>query len=278
MSLIGLGELLKKGLNIFKVRLVPLIAIGVISSAIGLAAGSLTTKKWFASVSAIVQSANPDAAVTQENFRALLANLPPDQMSNAFLNPLLWVGALLAFVIGLWSQGALMLAVYPYESGAGGEPRGLGAVAQEAFKLMKKLLLIDLILGLAGILIGGAGALLIAGASLVNVPEWLVLIPVIALILFLGVYFGFAPLLLVVENQSVMGSLKRSRELVKSRWLATAARLGVMLLVALPCAILLALIPVVGAALGQVLVAPFVLACVLALLESLKTSQSSETA
>ncbi|GEM_PF-5789422 len=278
MSLIGLGELLKKGLNIFKVRLVPLVAIGIVSSVIGLSVGSLTTKKWFNSVSATVQSANPDATVTQENFRDLLANLPPEQMSSAFLSPLLWVGALLAFVIGLWSQGALMLSAYPYESGSAGAPRELGAIAKEALGLMKKLFLIDLVLGLAGIVIGAAGALLIAAASLVSIPEWLVLIPVIALILFLGVYFGFAPLLLVVENQSVLGSLKRSRELVKNRWLATAARLGIMLLVALPCAVGLAMIPVVGAALGQVLIAPFVLTCVVALLESLKGSQASEAA
>lgn len=94
--------------------------------------------------------------------------------------------------------------------------------------------------------------LLIVGLA-VTLANFLFVIPGILL----GVWWGFAIFILILEDQSVMNSLKGSYELVKGWWWAVFSR--VLFLISLAVLIsALALIPVVGMFLSYVLYMLFV--------------------
>lgn len=129
-------------------------------------------------------------------------------------------------LLGVWMEGSMWTMIQQLDRGGSD---GVGDIMKKSWK--KKWVLLGVAI-LSGLAVGGASILLI-------IPG-----------LILAVYFGFSNAVAVLEDRSVVDSMKRSWHLVRGYFWPTVGRMVLLGLVAFAVfipAMLVAIIPVLGA-------------------------------
>lgn len=253
MELLGFGEMFNKGLKLVSARILPVFAVRVVAVFVGMGIGAVGVRSLAGSL-----SETSGVEVNADNLQQVLQELTPDMIVGALANPVLWLAIVVNLVIFLWAQAGVLRALYPHNEGAGGEPpNSLVAVLLGSFGLMAPLFIVDLFYTVVVAL--GLVLLLLPG-------------------IWLATRFAFAPWLVLVEKTSAYAAMGRSAELVKGHWWAVFGRLFVVGLTGFAATFILSFIPVAGRIVGSLIVPPFLNACQLAVLESLKTASSEAPA
>ncbi|MBI4369262.1 MAG: hypothetical protein HY547_03420 [Elusimicrobia bacterium] len=254
MGVIGFKEMFQRGFSLLLGRVAPVGIVRLLAVGITMGVGAWGTRGLLETLRSV---APEETAVTPQNLSELFNYLPQEQLMDIVFAPGLWFAVIVNIIVFLWAQGAVYMALYPNpRSENSGEPRSLPAVLIGAVGLLFPLALVNIFYGV----------LVLIGFVLLFIPG-----------IWLAVKYSFAPLLLVVEDgATAFTAFGRSNDLVKGHWWAVFLRLLAVGVVVMLGNLAFSFIPFVGAIVAGVIFPPFLNACQLALLESLKSADSSE--
>ena len=240
--------MLNSGIRMVISRIIPVLIVRGAVVFVGMAVSAVGLKGL---INSIAQASGVE--VHAGNVQEILQTLPPDQMLGAILNPVLWIAIILNVALFLWAQAGIMAALYPNPESKGGQPtRELKEVLVGGLKLMWPMFVIDVFYTLAVAL----------GMVLLIIPG-----------IWLAIRFAFAPWLIIVEEQAPYAAMRRSAELVKGFWWAVFGRLFLVGVIGFAVSFVLGMIPILGSIVAGLLIPPFLNACQLNVLESLRESR-----
>lgn len=258
MPLVGLGAIFSRGFSIYLSRILPIILVQLISGVLTFLVGRFGLRGVLYKITSLLEL-TPKELATPGLLQQAIQYLNPEQLIDILLTPGLWLAIIINFLVYVLAQAGVMLAIYPNsKSPSSGEPRSIPKVLVGALGLLFPLLVLDVCYGL----VVGIGLLL-----LIIPGVWLL------------VKYAFAPLLLVVEDESSFGALGRSSVLVKGRWFAVFWRwLVIFLFTVIPMMILPRMLGLLGSVVGSLFFAPFYSCALFTVLESLKETKETSPA